>query len=361
MEEPVKRTAFTLVELLVVIAIIGILIGLLLPAINAAREAGRRAQCENNLKQLAFATLAYTDEHGAFPPACTWIGNDPSNPAGGKDNWVIMILPYTEYNPLYKQFNHNKPISDLSNAAARGTVIPTMLCPSDQYNRKPFNGLSGQNSASMGNNWARGNYGANGSLGLLENNSKAYRSGGLGTPGWQDQRVRGIMGSGCSLTPAQVVDGLSHTILLAEIRAGVADYDTRGVWAMSGACPSGIWGVGSFAGDDAGPNNPYYAADDMINCKQLRAAYGDPSSDQSGSAGLGVQTNMPCSDVNMYNEQQTARSVHTGGIYGGIRRRCTVHWISDFVQSSGGSESDPSIWDRLIASGDGKTVSGGDF
>ena len=355
-----KRTAFTLVELLVVIAIIGILIGLLLPAINAAREAGRRAQCENNLKQLSFATLAYTEEHSAFPPACTWLNNDPSNPAGGKDNWVIMILPHTEYNGLYKQINHLKPMSDLSNANARATLLPTMLCPSDQYNRKPFNGRSGQNTVSMGDNWARGNYAANGSLGVLENNTGDYSSGGLGTPGWQDQRVRGIMGSGCSLTPAKVVDGLSHTILLAEIRAGVADYDARGVWAMSGACPSGIWGVGSFAGDDAGPNNPFFAADDMINCSQLRTAYGDTTFYQTNGNGLAVQTNMPCSGVDMYNEQQTARSTHTGGIYAAFADS-SVHWISDFVQSSGGSVDNPTIWDRLIASGDGKLVTGDIF
>ncbi len=355
-----KRKAFTLVELLVVIAIIGILIGLLLPAINAAREAGRRAQCQNNLKQLAFATLVYTEEHGAFPPGATWVGNDPSNPAGGKDNWVVMILPHTEYNPLYKQINHNKPMSDPANALARANVIPTMLCPSDQNNRKPFNGSSGQHTVSMGDNWARGNYGANGGLGMLENNSSPDSAGGLGTPGWQDQRVRGIMGSGCSLTTAKVVDGLSHTILLAELRAGIADYDARGVWAMSGACPSGIWGVNDWSGDDHGPNWSYFAADDMINCTQLRTAYGDASFYQTNGNNLAVATNMPCSGVDMYNEQQTARSMHTGGVYSAFADG-GVHWISDFVESSGGSVTNPTIWDRLIASGDGKTVTGDDF
>jgi prepilin-type N-terminal cleavage/methylation domain-containing protein len=356
-----KRTAFTLVELLVVIAIIGILIGLLLPAINSAREAGRRAQCENNLHQLGFSTLAYTEEHGAFPPGCTWVGNDPSNPANGKDNWVIMILPHTEYNGLYKLINHNKPMSDPSNASARATVIPTMLCPSDQYNRKPFSGLAGQHTLSMGDNWARGNYAANGGLGMLENNSNSqFMAGGIGTPGWQSPRVRGIMGSGCSLTTAKVVDGLSHTILLAEIRAGVADYDTRGVWAMSGACPSGIWGASYQAGDDYGPNCPIFSADDMINCTQLRTAYGDASFDQTGTNGLAVQANMPCSGVDMYNEQQTARSVHTGGVYSAFADG-SVHWISDSVQSSPSSAGSPSIWDCLLSSGDGKTITGDMF
>jgi prepilin-type N-terminal cleavage/methylation domain-containing protein len=354
-----KRTAFTLVELLVVIAIIGILIGLLLPAINAAREAGRRAQCQNNLKQLALGTLCYTDERGVFPPCATWVGNDPSNPAGGRDNWAIMILPYIEYNGLYKQFNHNKPISDLANAAARATVVPTMLCPSDPFNRKPFNGRTGQNTVSLGDNWARGNYAANGSLGFMRRTSSTADAGGADTPGWQDRRMRGIMGSGCALPPVKVTDVLSHTILLAETRAGITDYDARGVWAMSGACPSGIWGCSYMVGDDYGPNCPIFSADDMVNCTQLRTAFGDSSFMQTGTNGLAT-TGMPCSGVDAYNSQQTARSLHVGGVYvafadGG------VHWVSDLVQSSPSSVNDPSIWDRLIASGDGKTVTGDMF
>src|SRR5262249_2620305 len=154
-------------------------------------------------------TLAYNEEHGAFPPGCTWLGNDPSNPANGKDNWVVMILPHTEYNSLYRQINHTKTMADPANAPARMTVIPTMLCPSDQYSKKPFTGSAGQHTVSMGENWARGNYGANGALGMMKNDQQYPDAGGIGTPGWQDPRIRGIMGSGCSLTAAKIVDGLS--------------------------------------------------------------------------------------------------------------------------------------------------------
>jgi prepilin-type N-terminal cleavage/methylation domain-containing protein/prepilin-type processing-associated H-X9-DG protein len=354
-----SRRAFTLVELLVVIAIIGILIGLLLPAINAARDAGRRAQCQNNLKQLALGTLCYNEERGVFPPSCTWVNNDPSNPAGGRDNWVITILPFIEYNGLYKQFNHNKPISDTSNAAARATVIPTMLCPCDVYNRKPFNGRSGQKTTAMGDNWARGNYAANGGLGMMWHDSSWYSAAGSDTPGWNDPRIRGIMGSGCALVSAKVTDGMSHTILLAETRAGITDYDARGVWAMSGACPSSIWGCSYIIGDDYGPNCPIFSADDMINCTQLRTAYGDASFMQTGSNAL-AGTGMPCSGVDIYNSQQTARSLHSGGVYVAFADG-SVHWISDLVQSSPSSLGDPAIWDRLISSGDGKLVTGDMF
>ena len=238
-----RRSAFTLVELLVVIAIIGILIGLLLPAINSAREAGHRAQCQNNLKQLALGVLAYEDSVGVFPPSCTFTpgpsntkGGDPENISGGKDNWVIMILPYMEYNDLYKQFNHNKPISDPSNMIARSTTVREMLCPSDVHNRTPFMGSQGQESTAMGDNWT-GNYAANGSLAFLSISRGAYDAGG-NTPEWRDPRLHGIMGQGIALTHNQVTDGLSHTFLILEIRTGLTQYDTRGVWAMSGACPA---------------------------------------------------------------------------------------------------------------------------
>ncbi|MGA2256664.1 MAG: DUF1559 domain-containing protein [Thermoguttaceae bacterium] len=350
-----KRLAFTLVELLVVIAIIGILIGLLLPAINAAREAARRTQCQNNLKQLALAVLAYEDALGIFPPSATWVDDTPpqyeQNPAVGRDNWVIMILPYMEYNELYRQFNHDKPIADASNEAARAQTVREMLCPSDTFNRKPFMGrTANNNTANMGDNWARGNYAANGGLGFLDRTGDTDSpAGGAKTPGWLDPRIRGIMGSGCALRTNQITDGLSHTILLGEIRAGIASYDTRGVWAMSGACPSSLWACGySDAGDDFGPNCLMPEADDSATCAQLQNAFG------GGEDGL-INVWMPCWNGDGPNWQQTARSLHSGGVYVALGDG-GVQWISDLIQSSPGSVGNPTVWDCLIASGDGKTI-----
>ena len=194
---PSRYSAFTLVELLVVIAIIGILIGLLLPAIQSARESARRAKCQNNLKQLALAVLNFEDANSIFPPCATWVNDDPSNIAHGKDNWVIKILPFMDYNSLYDQFNHQKPISDPSNEQARSQVIPEMLCSSDIYSLKPFNGTKGGGTTAMGDNWARGDYGGNGALGFLDNTG-GEDSAGKGMTGWLDPRIRGIMGSDCA-------------------------------------------------------------------------------------------------------------------------------------------------------------------
>ena len=99
---------FTLVELLVVIAIIGILIALLLPAVQAAREAARRMQCSNNLKQIGLAMHAYHAAHRVFPPG--GLANTDTCPPSGSETlqgagWSILILPYLEQLTLYKQFN----------------------------------------------------------------------------------------------------------------------------------------------------------------------------------------------------------------------------------------------------------------
>ena len=275
------KHAFTLVELLVVIAIIGILIALLLPAIQAAREAGRRAQCQNNLKQWSLAVVNYENSYNIFPPSCTFQNgkcNSGSSFGIPMDNWVIYVLPFSEHNEIYKEITHTLPMSNASNATARARVIPEMLCPSDAaYNSKPFMGTQGQSTGVLGDNWARGNYAANAGLGFMDcdGTSEGPSAGGVKTSGWQDPRVRGIMGNGCALTAQKIIDGLSHTILLGEIRAGLTPYDARGVWAMSGACPSSLWAYG-FMGiqDDYGPNCLEPAADDMSNCTQLQNAYG---------------------------------------------------------------------------------------
>ncbi len=112
---------FTLVELLVVIAIIGMLIGLLLPAVNSAREAGRRMQCQNNLKQLVLACHTFENESRVLPllySSSTQLG------------WITQILPYLELQSLSKQYNRGQPWFDASNAAAVSQRISTLECPS---------------------------------------------------------------------------------------------------------------------------------------------------------------------------------------------------------------------------------------
>ena len=133
-----RRRAFTLVELLVVIAIIGILVALLLPAVQSAREAARRTSCQNNLKQIGIALQNYHDaSSGAFPPGIvfdlgpTGIPQRPDASWYYRPNWIINLLPYIEEQGLYDSFDLNEFISAEVNLVPRGTTVETLLCPSD--------------------------------------------------------------------------------------------------------------------------------------------------------------------------------------------------------------------------------------
>jgi prepilin-type N-terminal cleavage/methylation domain-containing protein len=344
---------FTLVELLVVITIIGILVSLTLPAVNAAREMGRRAQCQNNLKQLGLALLSYETQWQTFPPAAVfhantpgWTPLDPSQLSQMQENWVILILPLVDNVALSQQFQANVAagipsiVGNNANMAVRSTNLPFMLCPSDSYNKTPFNGSHGSASSTLGDNWARGNYGANGDLDYCSTN----HAGGPQQPSWLDPTQRGIMGVNCSIRSADISDGASNTVLLGELRAGITDYDSRGIWAMGGAGPSALFGMGYLYANnnDYGPNCRLAGGEDMINCGQLQRA-GGYSAAALGSIG------MPCAAGQQF-DQQTLRSTHRGGGYMCMADG-SVHWINDSI--------DPNVWNWLFASGDNQVMPGG--
>jgi prepilin-type N-terminal cleavage/methylation domain-containing protein/prepilin-type processing-associated H-X9-DG protein len=133
------RSGFTLIELLVVIAIIAVLIALLLPAVQSAREAARRTQCVNNLKQIGLALHNYHSTHETFPPGSSRAFRDLQGNIYNWNNWSAhaMLLPYLEQVPAAASINfHFPPVSSpglgqLANATAYNTIITTFLCPSD--------------------------------------------------------------------------------------------------------------------------------------------------------------------------------------------------------------------------------------
>jgi len=123
------RSAFTLVELLVVIAIIGVLVALLLPAIQAAREAARRMQCTNNLKQIGLALQNYHSATGHFPAAALIEGACCTQPS--KTGWSLEILPYMENQNLYSLLDPDVTIGHINNKRLRESEAPGYSCPSD--------------------------------------------------------------------------------------------------------------------------------------------------------------------------------------------------------------------------------------
>ena len=122
---------FTLIELLVVIAIIAILIALLLPAVQQSREAARRTQCKNNMRQIGLAFHNYHDTHSRFPqPSMIGLTVSTGLVIRSGSSWCTMILPYIEQSTVYSQYNTASSPFDVANAAAVRTVIPGFICPS---------------------------------------------------------------------------------------------------------------------------------------------------------------------------------------------------------------------------------------
>jgi prepilin-type N-terminal cleavage/methylation domain-containing protein len=247
-----KRHAFTLVELLVVIAIIGILMALTLPAIQSSREAGRRTQCRNNIRNQAQAVIAHVSHQKFFPTGgwgYKWVG-DPDRGFNRRQpgGWQYNILPYMEETALH-DLGRGQPEASkfLENSRRIATPIPLFNCPSrrraDTYASKtdPYNA---DNLTMV----ARSDYAAN-------SGSKAYTGGGTGPTLSQMNSSDSFIDTKCNavglkqnspifcrseLRPALVHDGLSKTYLLGERHVRFHFYDTE----TPGEDDDQGWGIG---------------------------------------------------------------------------------------------------------------------
>lgn len=359
---PFPSAGFTLVELLVVVAIISLLITLLLPAVQSSREAVRRAQCSNNMKQLGLACASYESQNGCFPPSSYFpAGVEPAYSRTHLRNWIISILPFLEQQSLYDSFNLAAPINDSSNRVPRGTEIATMKCPADVGHNVRFTSTT----AAEGDNWARGNYAANASMGFNQTSGDPWSAGGTTMPLSHSRYHRGVMGSNLAMGVPEVYDGTSNTILLGEIRIGLVAQDRRGTWALEGAGASALWGHGWQ--DDVGPNPCSDKSDNIIDCSVVQTKAG-------GAAVLRTQC-MTCYDAtggtNVSN-QAAPRSRHPGGVYVTMVDG-SVRFISNYIEKNFGDTWDANLtqfggdatrllcWQRLCISQDGQVVQGNKY
>jgi prepilin-type N-terminal cleavage/methylation domain-containing protein/prepilin-type processing-associated H-X9-DG protein len=232
------RDGFTLIELMVVIAIIAVLIALLLPAVQAAREAARRIQCVNNLKQLGLALHNYHDAMLVLPPgyiaASSFINGETDTSPGW--SWASMILPQLDQSPLYASINVSLPVQAAANATAVQTSLLGFLCPSDQVQGPTFPVTDG-----FGNTVttvAPSSYAA--SCGDNPSDT-AFGYDNLGDG-------RGLFFRDSSIRIAAITDGTSQTVMLEERAWGNAE----GTW--TGAVAGGYI--------QRGPFNPCPGSDD---------------------------------------------------------------------------------------------------
>ncbi len=242
MKRPGGRAAFTLVELLVVIAIIGVLVALLLPAVQAAREAARRSQCKNNLKQIALAILNYESGKGRFPPGSTTNGTNITGALSS--TWTVDILPHLELPAVYALWDRTVDFSvdttpgGIRNKRMRETFLPAYFCPSDVEPQQLVQPQSGQGTGVF---WAPGSYrGVSGTrylkgINLNQSGSHFWDNPEVNTAGF-DVDVNGMpsytrgplhailrpTNTGVNLrklppvSTKQITDGTSNTLLVGE-------------------------------------------------------------------------------------------------------------------------------------------------
>ena len=233
-----RRTAFTLVELLVVIAIIGVLVALLLPAVQSAREAARRSQCQNNFKQVGVALQNYHSAHGVFPDGTQYVTSAsatadnfkaPKFPPGAAANnypgmgWGAFILPYMEAQQVYDMidFNHKDGFLAPQSWEAGAKLIPGFVCPSERNEQAWIDCCTGVGHFGVaGNDWRMSN------IAGVADSRDAYSHDFVPT-----SRGKGILYNYSEVEAKRITDGLSNTFIVGEITSAEGiDFGGEQVW-----------------------------------------------------------------------------------------------------------------------------------
>ena len=261
------RRAFTLVELLVVIALIGILVAMLLPAVQAARESARRAQCVNNLKQIGLGVHNYATTHGGIPPTST-------GSVGSRRGWVHLILADLEQSGLADKYRDDIEWFDPINAPFYQAQLAVMQCPSAPRSRT-ITGTTGGSAPEAFTGAACGDYSAQGAM----DSSTVL---GLGIPAAFPRR--GLWNQSLAVTRlAECTDGLSNTLMIVE-DAGRPEFwvlgkklGTIGITPPTspGHSAYGVWAGRAMGLDSHGHtmNGLAFPGPCAVNCTNWRGIY----------------------------------------------------------------------------------------
>ena len=295
-----RRDGFTLVELLVVIAIMGTLMSILLPAVQAVREAARKVTCKANLVQHVLAMQQYHDANGHYP-----AGLDADKEATGIDPWAghtgwIYLLSYLEAKNVYDQYDFQFKSTQIENEPARSQIIPSFLCPTDVSDRTvEFKDDGGE--------FSRSNY------------ALCFGSETMGRR-WTDKKTDGAFRVGKARKERDFLTykGKTLTVMASELISGTKDeytsnsYDLRGVWAY--------YEMGAFA----------YTHFQLPNSEEP-----DLLLISSGRKHCIDLPEMPCAEEGQanlfYKFRAAARSRHPGGLHVGFADG-VVKWVSDTIE-----------------------------
>lgn len=329
-----RRTpaGFTLVELLATVAIVGLLVALLLPAIQAAREAARRTHCSNNLRQIGIAMHSFENNNGFFPPGvkCKTLFPYVNTPETGGYEWIYLlhyVMPQLEMQAYYDSLGG--PFFDIPNPWSSPAAWPTSLrdkdlhfvrCPSDQQG-------CGMKQLTLGATIS-GNYMLPSSnyLGLFGGANDGENYGGGAGPA---KNRRAVFRFALPTPIAAIRDGTSSTIAVAEYLTGIDTVDWRGTFYTNRAgC--------KFLYTTIGPNSS--APDNILN--YVNFCPGDLTRNRP-------ELNMPCVPGDPNSNYAGARSRHAGGV-GALLCDGSVRFVSDSV--------DLSTWQNLGFIADGPTV-----